>query len=90
MFPLTHLEQKERCYDVVGHMEIVSGAGFVQREPFQREDELHNKHRERVIVKTFACAAPDTNNLRKINPETYSLDHIGLVCNKKNRNQSYE
>lgn len=38
-----YLEQQEGGDDVVGHVEIIPSAGFVQGEPFQGEDELRGE-----------------------------------------------
>lgn len=39
-FAKTHLQHDERCDHIVGHVEIVSSTGLVQRKPFQGQNNL--------------------------------------------------
>lgn len=50
-----YLQQQEGSDNVVSHVEIIPSAGFVQRKPFQREDDLRREGRETMAEGQGKC-----------------------------------
>lgn len=64
-FAQTHLQHDERCDHIVGHVEIVSSTGLVQRKPFQRENNLTHIKKINIIIDVDCLMK--SNHLKKFN-----------------------